>query len=97
MNKEKLLEKMHEKLDEYYIKIDNLERATEAQKEKSGEKFEEMLNAIKAKKENLERKKDEFKNSGEAALADLKSGFEKAALDLENAITNALDRIKSGK
>ena len=93
-NKEKYVEAMHKKLDEFDSKIDKLEEMIESKKDDMGEQYKEVKKSLLQQKEQLNKKKEEFQNSGESALDELKKGYENVVEELETSIKNAFEQIK---
>ncbi|MEJ2105111.1 MAG: hypothetical protein P8X47_11115 [Ignavibacteriaceae bacterium] len=98
MDKEKYIEFMHEKLDEFNKKIDELENFIKSKKETSSKKYDSLIkeirNDIDEKKKILLEKGNELSDSGKSALSDLKVGFEKASRELGEAIKDAKNKFK---
>lgn len=98
MDKEKYIEFMHEQLDEFNKKINELEKFITSKKGTGSKKYDsiirEIRNDINDKKKLFLEKKEELSKSGKLAFSDLRNGFDKASRELGNAIKDARNKFK---
>ena len=89
---------MHEQLDEFNKKINELEKFITSKKGTRSKKYDsiirEIRNDINDKKKLFLEKKEELSKSGKLAFSDLRNGFDKASRELGNAIKDARNKFK---
>jgi predicted nuclease with TOPRIM domain len=91
--RERYVETMKAKLDEWNAEIDKLE-AKSRQKEADARKaYEKQIESIKEKRRATRENLDEMRQAGENAWQDLKAGVEMAATSLGEAIRSAQSRF----
>jgi uncharacterized coiled-coil DUF342 family protein len=92
-SRDEYVRKMQAKLEEWNTEIDEL--AARADKVKGDVRIEYnvQIEALKVKRADAIQKIEEFKQAGESAFADLKSGIDRALKTMGKAIDSAKSRF----
>jgi len=93
-DKELYREKLEAKFKEMKARVELLEAKAAQVKAESKLEFNKHLAELRQKRDALQGKLDEVKKSGGEAWKDLRSGMEKAAEELKQAIDRAMDKFR---
>ena len=93
-DKELYREKFEAKLREIKARIELLEAKAAQVKAESKLEYQRHLDELRQKREVLRGRLDEFKTSGGEAWKDIRSGMERAADDLKQAVDKAMDKFR---
>jgi hypothetical protein len=93
-NKEAYREKLEAQMREWSAKIDLLKaRADQAEAEAKIE-YRNRIEDLRKKREVLQEKLSELQKASDAAWKDIKTGAERAAADLRDALQSAFSKFK---
>lgn len=93
-SKELYKAKIDAQLKEWGTRIADLKAKAELAEANLKVEYLKQVDELRAKKEEAEAKLDELKNAGDDAWEALKSGMEKAASELKDAINIAISKFK---
>jgi hypothetical protein len=93
-NKEAYREKLEAQMREWSAKIDLLKAKADQAEAEAKVEYRNRIEDLRQKKEALRVKLGELQNASDAAWKDIKTGTEKAAADLKDALRSALAKFK---
>jgi uncharacterized protein YukE len=93
-DKELYREKLEAKFKEMKARVELLEAKAAQVKAESKLEFQKHLDELRQKRDAVQGKLEEVKKSGGEAWHDLRSGMEKAAEELKQAIDRAMDKFR---
>ena len=95
MNKKEVYEKkLQNQLDEWGLKIDELEIKAKKTEAEVQQKYEEEIDHLRSKQTEAYEKLSELKQSGDDAWEDLKAGVDSASEAFGTALKSAVSRFQ---
>ncbi|MDF1811238.1 MAG: hypothetical protein P1V20_03460 [Verrucomicrobiales bacterium] len=95
MEKDKIVDWLHQQIDEASGKIDGLKLQTHLGKAELKDSFDERIDSLESQKDNLRNKTQHLQQSTSSAWEDLGEGCKNSWLELKSAIQKAVDDLKS--
>jgi uncharacterized coiled-coil DUF342 family protein len=94
--KDKYVQKLHAKLDEWSAEIDKLKAKADEVEADSRVEYQKQIQNLKQRRQEAEKKMAELRSSGEGAGAwqDLKAGAQQAWDSMEAALKSARTKFK---
>jgi len=92
--KDKYVEKLHTKLDEWNAEIDKLKVKADKAEADSRIEYQKQIKNLQQKRQEAEKKLADLRSAGKDAWEDLKSGVQQAWDSMEEAVKSARSKFK---
>lgn len=92
-NKEKYIEYLHKKIDEWNSDIDKLMQKADDIDQKSRTELDDQIRILKGKRNEIKMKMKELSHSSDGAWKDIKSGMDLAGEAMGDAVKSAFARF----
>jgi uncharacterized coiled-coil DUF342 family protein len=93
-SKEKYVQKMHAKIDEWNAEIDKLKAKADKVEAESRIEYQKQIEYLQHRRREAEEKLSEVREAGEGAWEDLKAGAQLAWDAMEEAVESARSRFR---